>query len=262
MPLVVIPVVGEFLITVAHARFILDQLVSAGSDARRRVVHTAIRLDDEVIVGDKVGKVRVRRLQVKDHIVAVGGDAVDAAHDAQRAGLRFLAGMALHGRDDIVHGHGLAVVELDALADLEPPGLGVGRCFDAFRHAHDRLARGGNLDQRLTPVGEVVIGDLARRQGRILRVGAFAADRTNLQVPALLRPSGLRRIGEKRVRRSGGQAQRRGAAKEIAPVQRALRDFAAEIFQLIHLVLLPVFGGSAPHLTYDPIRKRKPPART
>ena len=105
----------------AHAWLINFDLIGAGADACRRIIHAAIGLNDQVVVRHQIGKVSVAAGQVHDQRIAVGGHAFDAAHDAQCAGLRIFAGMALHGLQRIFGCHSLAVVELNALAHLEAP---------------------------------------------------------------------------------------------------------------------------------------------
>ena len=80
-----------------------------------------------MIVAEQVGKVGIRLLQREDDFLAVGLDALDALHVAERAGLRILVGMALERGDHILGRHRLAVVEFDAVADLQRPHLGVVR---------------------------------------------------------------------------------------------------------------------------------------
>src|SRR5204863_302448 len=65
--------------------------------------------------------------------------------------LRLLVGMALERGGDILGGHGLAVVELDAVADFQRPYLGVVRRADLLGNAVLELALGRQLDDHFAP---------------------------------------------------------------------------------------------------------------
>ena len=67
-----VPVVGEFGERVAHARLVNLKLVRAGADARTGIVHAAIGLNDQVIIGHQIGQVGVRLGQCDLEIVAIG----------------------------------------------------------------------------------------------------------------------------------------------------------------------------------------------
>ena len=84
------------------------------------------RQDHEVIVGHDVGEVGIAAGEVEDHVVAVGGDLVDAGEQRLAAGLRALAPVMIDGGHNVTGGKRLAVVEFDTLAQLEHPALGTG----------------------------------------------------------------------------------------------------------------------------------------
>ena len=57
---------------------------------------------DQVVVAEQVGQVGIGLLQRDDDLLAVGLDALDALHEAERAGLGLLVGVALERRDHVL----------------------------------------------------------------------------------------------------------------------------------------------------------------
>ena len=129
--------------------------------------------------------------------------------------------MALERGDDVLGGHGLAVVEFDAVADLQRPDLGVVGRADFLGDAVLELALGRQLDDHFAPHLAEGERHLRHEQGRIEAVGGFAADQAGLQRAALDRAFGARGAGQQRVGEGRGDAERGGAAEEIAPAQLA-----------------------------------------
>ena len=87
-----------------------------------------------MVIADDEGEIRAASLQRDDDGVAALGLDVGDRLD-QRLGRRFrvFAAMVIDRRHHVVGVKRLAVMELDALANLETPCRGVGRGFPAFR---------------------------------------------------------------------------------------------------------------------------------
>src|SRR5690606_27399144 len=101
---------------------------------------------------------------------------------------------------DVFRGHILAVVEGDALADLEAPFLGVVGGFPRFSQNRLRRAVFRRLqDKKLAPGGAEVLWYLRQPFGWVEAVGGFATDQTHAQVAAFLWGLRARCIGEKRI---------------------------------------------------------------
>ena len=186
-----------------------------------------------MIVAEQVGKVGIGLLQRQHDFLAAGLDALDALHVAERAGLRLFVGMALERGGDVLGGHGLAVVEFDAVADLQRPDLGVVRRADLLGDAVLELAVGRQLDDHFAPHLAEGERHLGHDQRRIEAVGGFAADQAGLEDAALDRACGARRAGEQRIGEGSGDAERGGAAKKIAPAHFAFGDVAAQEFEFV-----------------------------
>ncbi len=124
---VLLPAIGIQLQLGPHAGLEGLQGIGARPDARLPIGLAVLgRHDVEVIIGQNIGEVGVAALQGEDHAVrAVGLDILDAGHDAFGAGLGVLAPVQVQRGDDVLGLERLAVVPLDALAQLEDPGLGV-----------------------------------------------------------------------------------------------------------------------------------------
>ena len=146
-----IPVVVELGDHGAHARLESDNLVRAGSDAVGDCLgDLACREDTDVVVGDEIGEVGTAALQVELYLV-VGQllHLLDRGHNRLGSRLRAFLDMHVHRRDDVIGAERLAVVELHALAQVEGPDFGVGRCFPALREFADQFAGRGYLGQGL-----------------------------------------------------------------------------------------------------------------
>ena len=231
--LVALPVVGEALADMAHAGLVDLDLVGAGADAGIGLVLTAIRLDDQVIVAEQIGKVGVGLLQGQHHFLAVDLYGVDALHIAQRAGLRLLVRMALERRRHVLGRHRLAVVEFDAVADLQRPDLGVVRRADFLGDAVLELALRRQLDDHFAPALAEGEGHLGHHQGRVEAVGRFTADQAGLQRAALDGAGGAGSARKQRVGEGRRDTERGGAAKEVATAELSGRDATAEVFEFV-----------------------------
>ena len=222
-------------------------LVRAGADAGIGGVHAAVRLDHDVVIGQQQRQVGVRRLQLdQHHPCAVGLDRLDAAEDAEGARLRLLVGMALDRRHHVGGGQLLAVVEGDALADLELPGQRVVAGAPGFgQHRYRRAVDRRGLDQHFAPGTAESVGHLARPQGRVEAVGGGATDHAELEGAALLGAFRQHRLAEQRRGGGGEHAQSGGPAEEFAPADAAAGGLAREkIHDVGHVVSL-VFGGAS-----------------
>ena len=231
-----VPVVFVALEAVAHAGLVNFQCVRAGADARAGVVHAAIGLNHQVVVGQQIGKVSVADAQFNDEVVAIDLHVLDTAHDAQCTGLAVLIRMALHGFQHVFGCHFLAVVELDALADFERPGFRIGRGLVAFGHAVFDFPVGIDLDKAFVQVAQVVQRHFGGGQRRIKRVGGFTARRPDFQCATANRcfvGCGLRVVRQHRVGDGGCHAQCSGTPDEFAACHSALGHLAGHMFQLI-----------------------------
>ncbi len=187
----------------AHARLELLELVRAGADAGVEI-RGAVLDDVEVEGAQDHGQVGIGLRQHHRHLARAGGlHAVDLV--GQRLGLggrgRILVA---HEREHHVFGRqGLAVVEDHALAQLEHPGLRVGR---GVRLGQRRLG-GEAAVQREQPVVEHVaarIVGLVGLPGRVQRVGGGRGGARHADAPSPPRRLRMRTGGH------GGQAARQG----------------------------------------------------
>ena len=80
-----------------------------------------------MVVAHDVGVVGIAFRELDDNRVAIDAHVLDLLEKARHRGDRILAAVVVEAGDDVLGRDGLAVVELDALADLECPGLGIGR---------------------------------------------------------------------------------------------------------------------------------------
>ena len=119
---------------VAHERRallvdVVRELEGAGPDHPALDPRAGIRgdrggLDDRLVRGlaEQVREDADRRLELEDdRVVALRRDACGIEEGAQAGVRRLGADVLLHARNDVLRGHRLAVVELDALPDLERP---------------------------------------------------------------------------------------------------------------------------------------------
>ena len=141
--------------------------------------------------------------------------------------------MTLESGGNVLGGHRLAVVEFDAVADLQRPGLGVVGRADLLGDPVLELAVRRQLDDHFAPhLGE---GErhLRHHQRRIEAVGGLAADQAGLEHAALDRACGARGAGKQRVGEGCGDAERCGAAEKIATAQFADGNAPAQEFQFV-----------------------------
>ena len=127
-----VPVIGVLDVGDAGVRRVLVELPRAGAGERLLPLPAEVlRNDDRVVVvgADQVGEVAVRRVELEDHRARIGClRRVLREHPGER---RQRVGAALRVRQrvdrgrDVLRGHWRAVVELDALADLERPDAAV-----------------------------------------------------------------------------------------------------------------------------------------
>ena len=129
--LVVVLILGDER---AHAGLEVLDLVAAGADAfGDALLDAARRVDDDVIVRQEVGEVGVAGGEHELHlVVAELLHLLDRAHDGLGGGLGALLGMDRQRLQHVVGVEVLAVMERHALAEVEGPGLGVGRRLPAF----------------------------------------------------------------------------------------------------------------------------------
>lgn len=110
-----------------YARFVDDDFVGAGSDAGRRVILAAVRLDHKMIIADDERHVGVRLAQRDDDLVAVCLDGLEFLDEGQGSRFRILVGMTLECGDDIggrqflavMEGHPLRIVNAQVFASFD-----------------------------------------------------------------------------------------------------------------------------------------------
>src|SRR5882724_1516787 len=156
--------------------------------------------------------------------------------------------------DDVVGIERLAVVEGDALAEVEDPFGGAGLRFPALGQLRYRLVVGAVLDEAIHQ-GEADLQRDGVRIGRdVQAVGGAAAGHAEPERAALLRLVGHARLGEQGRGQGRADAERRRAAHEIAPADAALRDLLRPILEFSHLCL-PAFAVM-PRVRPSPGRRR------
>src|SRR5690625_2649452 len=116
--------------------------------------------------------------------------------------------MALECLDDILWRQGLAIMELDALADMEIPFGEIIRALDGFRETVLDLALGRDPDKRVAELACQVKGHLARRERGVERICPGAAAKTEAKRATLLRALGTDGMAQHGARRRGGNAER------------------------------------------------------
>ena len=134
---------------------------------------------------------------------------------------------------DVFGRHRLAVVEFDAVAHLDRPGLGVAGSADLLGDQVFRLVVRRQPDEEFAPLLAEAVGDLAEVQRRIEAVGRFAALQAGLEDAALDRRLREGFAGQRRCQ-CRRHAERRGAAEEVAARYPAL---AGEISEMVEFSL-------------------------
>ena len=133
----------------------------------------------------------------------------------------------------VVGGHRLAVVELDAVADLEGPLLGVVRRADLLGDPVLKAAFRRQRNEIFAPAlaeGEWYLAEEARR---VEAVGGLAALHARLDDAALHGTGSLCGAREEGIREGSGDAERGGASQEVAAAQFAGYDAAAQIIEFV-----------------------------
>ena len=198
----------------------------------------AVRHHDNVVIGDDLEEIGIRRLKLDQNLHRPAlADVLDRLHRPRGTGLGFAA-MQVERIDRVLDGEGLAVAELDALAQVQHP---FGRAFarlPALGKLGDRLVVRPVLDQA---VEQAVGGDHHHRVGpaaRIETVRGAAAGQAEPQMAAFARR--VRGRGDPRDRqRRPPEADGRSPAHEIAPREAALREAQFQIIELVHRYSLP-----------------------
>ena len=168
-----------------------------------RVAVGGRRRDDHRVAPGEVGEQRrLRRVEAD-----LEGDVVDRRHlvDAGEQALlgveRALGHRAVEGEDHVLGGEGGAVVEGDAVAQVEDPGEAVGRRLPALGEGGQDGAVGAEAGQPLEDVG---VGDLVDRRGG---AGGRVEDR-RLELHADHDVGALRRGGARHQHQPRRQRQR------------------------------------------------------
>ena len=122
-------VLGPFLHRQRCALAPLIQHIGAGADRRGRVAASALGLDDDRRgLAEQKRQVRIGLGALQHHGVCIGrADAAEAGEQALVLVGALFTGRALEGELDSFGVEGLAIVEFGVLAQMEGPGLLVGR---------------------------------------------------------------------------------------------------------------------------------------
>ena len=180
---------------------------------------------------------------IDQRVLAVDRDVGDRLEKRFGGRCGILAAVVVDRRQHVFDGERLAVVELDALANLEAPDSGVVRGLPAFRQIGLELAGLADLRQHVVggevdlPHEVVLIGP------RIERVGRRAVPDTGPYVAALFRRLRDGLAGQCRGK-SDGDAKGRRAAHEFAPRDLAVLEELGIEIELFHDVIsqLVCFG--------------------
>ena len=195
-------------------------------------VFEAVRHDQALVHAEVHREVGVGGLQLDDEPVTIRpdvGGGIDQRLD-DRVGI--LAPVTVEAVDAVLDGQRLAVVELDALADLEPPRLQVGR----------RVPLGGEVRLRLLirRVANDLAADLESPQVVERRVQAVRIQGVvrAVGIPADPHPAALdRRVGKHRIGRGeqGGGGRRGDTGRAESAGELTAGDTAGLVFLLIVL---------------------------
>ena len=203
--------VGVALALGNHAGFEFRLDVGAGADALDPVILAGFRrLDGEMVVAGNKGEVGIAAAKFEDDpVFAVGLDVLDLVHDALGGGFGIFAPVVVDGKDDVLGGHGFAVVEFDAFSEVKGPGLGIRRGFPGFSQLRRGLALVVDLHQAVAvhPVGVVV--PLVRQGAGVQVVGGVPAGQPDFEMTAFPGGGGLGRLAS----RIPGKQQRPGPGR-------------------------------------------------
>lgn len=121
------PVGGVLFKGRTYTGFVACELVGSGADRRSRIIDAAVRLNDEVIVGQQKRQVGIAFHQRQDEIAGLFLNCLHGAHKSQRARFGAFVGVPLQGCDHVCNGEFPAIVERNVLSNLERPDRSVGR---------------------------------------------------------------------------------------------------------------------------------------
>src|SRR5690625_1465470 len=114
--------------------------------------------------------------------------------------------MTLERPDDVLGRQGLAIVELDALADMEIPFRAIVRAVDASRKAVLVRALGPAPHNRIADLAGQVNRHLAGRERGVERLRSGATAKATPKRTALFRPLGANSVAQHGARRRGRDA--------------------------------------------------------
>ena len=228
-------VVGIALEEGPHARIERVDDVGAGPVAAGDV-DVAVPVgghDDEPVVAEHEGEVRVGRLQ-PDHdlVVAVLAHLLDGLEQRPDRRRAVLAAVPVDRVDHVLRRQGLAVVEGDPLAQSEHPGPALVAGLDALRKLRANRAVRLNFGQVVAPAP--VVAELHHRTGALQRIQGLRGrprGEALAQPPALLRRRRQHRIGHRECARQGN-ARRHRSGDELAAIDRAARKLPPQVGEL------------------------------
>ena len=238
-------VVGIALHGCADAGLPFVEDIGAGADARLPVDRAVVlrRHDRDMIVAGDVGKVGIAAGKLEDHLVAVRLDVGNGIDIGLGGRLRVLAHMVAEGGDHVGRGDGLAVVEGDALAQLEHPVLGIVARLEALGQVGNDATLGVDLGQAVAHRAPADgAGHLIGIGGGVERVGGGAMPHAHAEVPALL-GLGAGGGGEHGVGGGGGETGGHRQLHEIAArhstLAGQLRGHVQLELEFLHEIRLP-----------------------
>ena len=217
-----LPVVLEARETGTHPGLEVVELVASAPDARLPVDAVSVRgQDGDVVVADDVGEVGVAAVERDHHRVsALDADVGHRLQQGFRGRLGILVPVVVDGSHHVVGVESLAVMEFDALANLEAPGGGIRRGLPALGQL--RLEAVDRYLGEMVVLGHVENRHVAVLEGRRIQgVGGRAVGDPDPELSALLRGRGQRRPGKQTGREHSAGPQRGRPGHELPARNRA-----------------------------------------
>jgi hypothetical protein len=141
------------------------------------------------------------------------------------------------GGDHVIGGHAFAVVEGEALVQLEDPGRGVGGGLEALGQIADHVAPGVHLGQAVGARSpERDLRAHVRPSARIEAVGGGPLWNAEACQAAAFRGGGDTGAAQHRGCQCRAGTERHGAPHELAPRDAAFCDLFEPVFQFGHLL--------------------------
>ena len=226
----------------------LDQSVAAGSGSRLPVDLAVAPggTDEDMVVAHQERKVGVAALQGdRDAMRSIRLDRLDSAENSLCRGLGIVGEMMPEGVDDIPGVERLAVVELDALANLEHPRLRVRGGVPALRQLRNQLTRGRHLGQVVADLAEQYVDHVGiQNEPGVQDVAGRATRGPDAQPTALLRRRPC--LVEHGRCRGCRQTERDGCRHEVTTTDPPRSDGRSKPVDLVHRLPIRNLGDWIP----------------